>query len=53
MVNRLSGDGVGSAHGWLVCLVDSVASIVLAGRQLRSDGGEYFSSLLGVASAAC
>ena len=40
------GEGVGSAHGWLVCLLNGVVSIVLSGRQLRSDGGEYFSSLL-------
>lgn len=40
------GEGVGSAHGWLVCLLDWVASIVLAGHQLRSDGGKNFSSLL-------
>ena len=40
------GEGVGSAHVWLVCLVGWVASIVLARRQLGSDGGEYFSSLL-------
>lgn len=33
------GEGVGSAHGWFVCLVDGVASIAMAGRQLRSDGG--------------
>ncbi|WP_312307010.1 hypothetical protein [Pulveribacter sp.] len=42
------GEGVGSAHVWLVCLVGWVASIVLARRQLGSDGGEYFSSLLDV-----
>lgn len=40
------GEGVDSAHVWLVCLVGWVASIVLARRQLGSDGGEYFSSLL-------
>lgn len=40
------GEGVGSAHVWLVCLVGWVASIVLARRQLGSGGGEYFSSLL-------
>ena len=40
------GEGVGSAHVWLVCLVGWVASIVLARRQPGSDGGEYFSSLL-------
>ena len=40
------GEGVGSAHVWLVCLVGWVASIVLARRQPGNDGGEYFSSLL-------
>lgn len=42
------GEGVGSAHVWLVCLVGGVASIVQAGRLLGSDSGEYFSSLLRV-----
>ena len=40
------GEGVGSAHFWLVCLVGEVASIVAAELQLGSDSGEYFSSLL-------
>ncbi|WP_157898408.1 GNVR domain-containing protein [Acidovorax carolinensis] len=40
------GEGVGSAHGWLVCLVGRGALIVVARRQPRSEGGGYFSSLL-------
>ena len=40
------GEGVGSAHVWLVCLVGRGALIVVARRQPRSEGGGYFSSLL-------